>query len=470
MSINREFKLKRTKITHIVTDGASNFQKAFTVYGSDENERETADAVETFDKNNEQIDEEIEVDIEDVLGPECDEIFYPHDVHPVNLQWSSCIEDDDDECDEYGSLPTQLKCVSHKCNLLGKDFRKKLKESSQRCFDIYTNAYKKLKRFWEVNSRSTVAHEIIQDVCKRSFPYPSQTRWNAEFDAIEIAEKHKQSIKIAIDNINHETKQNLPRSTTSKQLETLNSTEWKILKDYIICMRPVAIALDIIQGEKRACAGYILPTLYGIKASLNENIEEKLYVSDYGRTMNETMLICLSNRFGDMMKICDENKNLILAAAIHPNFKLTWLESETDREFAQTLLINSYVELANSKKNCTTAEYGAEIVCSPSENRSKESQFFKRLRTGEKRTSTDSLTFDVWKYAIQSIDDKNLNQIRGIPILEELFRRYNTTLASSAAVERIFSQALIIFTDRRNKISYVNFEKLLFIKQNRDLI
>lgn len=68
-------------------------------------------------------------------------------------------------------------------------------------------------------------------------------------------------------------------------------------------------------------------------ACLNENIENNVYVSDFGQSMNENMLQCLSNRFKDMMKICDENKSLILAAAIHPCFKLTWLENEMDREY-----------------------------------------------------------------------------------------------------------------------------------------
>lgn len=93
------------------------------------------------------------------------------------------------------------------------------------------------------------------------------------------------------------------------------------------------------------------------------------------------------------------------------------------------------------------------------------------MRAGEKRTSTDdNLTFDVWKYILQQIEDPNLDQIRGMPILDQLFRRYNTTLASSAAIERIFSQALIVFTSRRNRISNENFERILFVNRNRELL
>lgn len=480
MSINREFNIHRNKVTNIITDGASNFKKAFVVFGSDVNKRDSnvragiyeENAEQNDDENAEQNNDDKELDVEEVLGPESDEMFYPPDVESVDLQWTSNFDDDEDEFFDYGSLPAQLRCISHSFNLLGSDFEKKLKELLPKCFEIYNNSYRKLKRFWEVNSRSTVAHEIIQNICKRSFPYPSTVRWNGQFDAVEIAEKHKQSINTAIENINRETKQHLPKAKKSKQLEVISSAEWKILKDYTICMRPIAIALDIIQGEKRACAGYVLPTLYGVKASLVENTENKLFVSDYGKLMNETMLKCFEKRFGDLMKICDENRHLILAAAIHPNFKLTWLESEGDREFAQTLLINSYVELASSiKRRTDLLSDSSQVSESPPRKKSQESQFFKRLRAGEKRTSTeDSLTFDVWKYLLQTIDDPNLSQIRGYPILEQLFRQYNTSLASSAAVERIFSQALIVFTPRRNKISNGNFEKVLFVNRNRELL
>lgn len=466
MNIHREFNIKRTKVTHIVTDGASNFRKAFKVFGSSEKE---SVSTPTADLENETVtqDDENELDIEQILGPDANVMFYPDDVDAVNMEWHSYVDDEEDELDDYASLPAQLRCVSHMLNLLGKDFEKKM---SSRCSDAYKNAYRKLKRFWEVNSRSTVAHEIILEICKRSFPYPNSTRWNADFDAVEVAEKHKQLIKLAIENINRETQLHLPRSKKSKPLEVLTATEWKILKDYVVCMRPIAEALDIIQGEERACAGYILPTLYGIKACLNENIENNVYVSDFGKSMNETMLQCLSNRFDDMMKICDENKSLILAAAIHPCFKLTWLENEMDREYVQTLLINTYVEMANSLKKSTTDETTKEIYDPTSEKKSKESLFFKRLRAGERRTSTDdNLTFDVWKYMLQTIDDPNLNQIRGVPILDHMFRCFNTTLASSAAVERIFSQALIVFSNRRNRISNENFEKILFVNRNRDL-
>lgn len=453
LGVQKEFNIKRQKITHIVTDGASNFRKAFVIYG-------------------EASDEE-EVEIEQLLGPETDEntVYYPPETmaEVLTLNDPELTEEDDDECYDFTTLPKQLRCLAHALNLIGTtDFEKLLKSSSIKCYESLNSGYSKLKRFWEVNSRSTVAHEIIERVCKRSFPYPNTTRWNSKFDSITIAEKHRLLIKEAIDEINKEVGLHSTNRKKAKNLEQPTVVEWKLLKDYSTALKPVAIALDILQGDKRACQGYVLPTLYGIQASLEENLNDRLFVSDYGIIMNECVQNSLSQRFKAMMEFNDENKDLILAAAIHPNFKITWITNETDREYAQALLINTYIKLANTQNAQTSPSTSQESRC---DDDSTESRFFQRLRHNERRTSgDDTLTFDVWKFLLQSTEDHDLTQVRGIPILDELFRQYNTTLSSSASIERIFSKALSIFTPKRNRISDQNFEKALFIQQNRELL
>lgn len=198
-------------------------------------------------------------------------------------------------------------------------------------------------------------------------------------------------------------------------------------------------------------------------------MEDRTYVSDYGRFMHDAMVDCINHRFGEIMGINDCNKDLIIAATVHPNFKLAWIEEESDKEYAQSLLINTYISLANASK---TQE---EIFDAPiSEGSSKENNFFKHLRSNERRTSTDeTLTLEVWKFIVAPITDdipSQMNQIKALPVLEELFRKYNTTLSSSAPVERIFSNALLIFTPRRNRISDEHFEQSLLLRRNTELL
>lgn len=462
LSIQREFRINRSKVTHIITDGGSNFVKAFVIFGPPANSHESI-------QENSNESEEITPEFEAILT-DGDEMFFPPETinEQLNLNTAQSDEEYDEASDDFSILPKQMRCTAHLLNLIGtSDFEKELKRSSIRSYDVLNSAYSKLKRFWEMNSRSTTVHEVVQRVCERSFPYPNATRWNSKFDSIAVAEKHRLVIKEAIDEINKEVLRNAPRNNKNKKLEQLSVVEWRVLKDYTSCLQPVAIALDILQGEKRACQGYILPTLYSIRATLEENMEKNIYVSDHGLVLHECILECLNHRFANLMAINEDNKELILAAAVHSNFKLTWIDNESDRECAQNMLINSYIEL--SKLNGTPEKSNGSSELETTENA--ENSFFKRLRVGERRTSSDdTLTFDVYKYLLQTINDPNLHQIKSMPLLEEMFRKYNTSLSSSAPVERIFSMALLIFTSRRNRISDQNFEKSLFVYKNRELI
>jgi hypothetical protein len=52
----------------------------------------------------------------------------------------------------------------------------------------------------------------------------------------------------------------------------------------------------------------------------------------------------------------------------------------------------------------------------------------------------------------------------------ELFIRYNTPLPSSAAVERLFNSAGDILRPKRSSLSSSNFEKLVFMRGNMELL
>jgi hypothetical protein len=61
---------------------------------------------------------------------------------------------------------------------------------------------------------------------------------------------------------------------------------------------------------------------------------------------------------------------------------------------------------------------------------------------------------------------KDLSMLLRFPLVMQLFSQTNTTTASSAPVERLFSCAGQIFLPRRNRLSDESFEHLLFLKKN----
>lgn len=471
LAIHREFNLKRSQITHIVTDGGSNFCKAFRKFGvtgaSKENDDEMT--VECDDTS----EEDVEIDIETVLNSdETDEVEVENVIGEI-LDLRSNTDDYNNSYfrDDFETLPKQMRCVSHKLNLIGStDFGKELKKEMHKCYDALELAYDKLKSFWNLSRKSPVAKEIIENTCNRSFPYPNNTRWNAAYDCTEVGIKHSRDINTAIEEINREASKNAAKRRKVKTLEKLTPADWRCLQDYTTVLRPVSIALDILQGEKRACQGYIMPTLFGIVANLRNN---DVYVSEFGRVMHRCMMKCLERRFGHMLKFDEENNDLILAAVVHPNFKLSWIEKESDKEFAQSLLINKYISFANSQKSQLSNDTDENVATVGKQN-SKENDFFQHLRLNDRRTSMDeALTMEIWKYILQPISDDTViqtNQLKTLPVLESLFRKYNTTLSSSAPVERMFSNAALIFTPQRNRISDEHFELALFVRRNLKLL
>ena len=101
---------------------------------------------------------------------------------------------------------------------------------------------------------------------------------------------------------------------------------------------------------------------------------------------------------------------------------------------------------------------------------------------GEK--STTSITEDFLKYDLDESGesssnnelenylrdpDTNIAMLDKYPQLKQLFLKYNTAIPTSAPVERLFSQASLILTVRRNKLSDTLLEMLLLLKMSYGL-
>jgi len=73
--------------------------------------------------------------------------------------------------------------------------------------------------------------------------------------------------------------------------------------------------------------------------------------------------------------------------------------------------------------------------------------------------------------ALNYLDDRErgLQILSGYPNVCATFLLYNTSLPSSAPVERLFSTGGLILTPRRNKLSDDVFEQLLMLKTNADI-
>ena len=101
------------------------------------------------------------------------------------------------------------------------------------------------------------------------------------------------------------------------QVRPITEDEKRFLEEFIQVMKPLAMSLDVIQGN--VSVGYLIPTLRFI-------IDEWKTMSDLQFTngLVSTLSAAVQRRFHFELK----DSTYKIAAALHPRFKLTWLEPD----------------------------------------------------------------------------------------------------------------------------------------------
>ncbi len=88
-------------------------------------------------------------------------------------------------------------------------------------------------------------------------------------------------------------------------------------------LKPIAIALDVVQGEKRCFLGCVLPVLTKLKSQLSAQ------VSSVTQPVWEFLIKQIDVRF----QIEFSSINYSIASAVHPKFKLKWLRTMQQKLF-----------------------------------------------------------------------------------------------------------------------------------------
>ncbi|XP_051800722.1 uncharacterized protein LOC127532731 [Acanthochromis polyacanthus] len=275
------------KVTATVTDNGSNFVKAFRVY-----EAATAPSDSEEEGGEEEEDNVVFADADDIL--------------------SNGTSDG-----EY-TLPPHLRCASHTLNLISNNDVNKWLSANAEAKSVFRSATAKCSALWTKCSRSTVASELVENICKRKLIIPVTTRWNSFHDALTCI------LTIPVPQLNHLCAQ--------LDIRVLSEREHKFLSEYCSVMKPLSIALDILQGEDNCYYGCLLPTL---EVLMSKVLALQPSLSRMTAGLPDVIVQSIKTRFASVL----ENKDAQLAAVTLPKFKLRWLKEEHKKDSLKTLLI-----------------------------------------------------------------------------------------------------------------------------------
>ncbi|XP_061445774.1 uncharacterized protein LOC133366559 [Rhineura floridana] len=307
----------------------------------------------------------------------------------------------------------------------------------------------KCSKLWSKQNQSAQIAEYIHAQCGVYLKVPNKTRWNSTFDTLKQLHELLSTVPLKMHAI-------MDRCSLSR----ITAAEIEVVQEYTEIMEPLAQSLDILQQENGMFMGYLLPTLCNLDRKL-EGLENKPERYTYCFQLLRGVRKALRKRFAAIW----EDKRLLLAACLHPRFKLDWLEScqattHTNKYTMEALLkaeIKMGVLNEDSDQSSDKDQEGDDL----------EDDFFNFLPQG-KKSAVDTAEEKLVRYLRSP--SREVSSLHGFPRVLRCFLQHNTGMPSSAAVERLFSTGGNVMTVKRHSLSDMLFEHLVLLRHNRNIL
>ncbi|XP_049895642.1 uncharacterized protein LOC126387133 [Epinephelus moara] len=262
---------------------------------------------------------------------------------------------------------------------------------------------------------------------------PTSTRWNSFHDALS--------------RISDIPAQDLNTLCSRLDIRALTEREHLFLKEYCSVLKPLTIALDILQGD--SYYGALLPTL---ETLMSRTLALQNGLSRMTADLPGVIVQAIKTRFAPVL----ESREALLAALTLPKFKARWIGGAERKEEARALLI--------AECRTHTLPHAAEQAEKKNQKHSSvnEKDFFSFDEEQE-----DAMSFSADSEVLEYMrSGSELEVLNSFPRVKAVFLKYNTATPSSAPVERLFSLGGLVLTPRRNRLSDKHFERLLLMRYN----
>ncbi|XP_069381916.1 uncharacterized protein [Paralichthys olivaceus] len=178
----------------------------------------------------------------------------------------------------------------------------------------------KCQALWNKQHRSTQASDIIKDKLGCQLTVLSPTRWNSTYHAME---------RLSIFILTKE--QDLQETCEKLQVTRFKAAELTFIREYVQVMAPLAKALDVLQSDRMAYTGVLVPTI----SILVEKMERMKHETNLHHCypLVDAIINGVKQRFGYIF----QDARLLIASAVHPMFRLAYIPSSKKADVVSNL-------------------------------------------------------------------------------------------------------------------------------------
>jgi hypothetical protein len=412
-------------------------------------------------RNNETSDETIDDDNTGDISDEWYLLDWEHDQH--------------DFFDKDDNPSTRLSCFAHSIQLTVRDGLKNapyLLKPLLKCKKISSRTHK-----------STKLVEMLEDIGK-VVSRSNCTRWNSEYllikSIVEIGKKTMDEITNAIDD---------------DKLH-LSNNDFLILQEAVEILEPFAEITLRIQSESAVNVSLVVPSIVHLIDHLNKIKPHLHFLKKLSTQLDQS----IEKRFSGIVKrllqktIFDEDPFsdpvYFVSTILDPQFKFFWLSQMHYKPAVEARMKQSLIQLLLDQCEMNNSLQHED---SQSTQRVSPTLFISNSRTTQSSNTSIIKKQKLFQYdycdnsslepVSKPIDELNLYisdstkvnfslywKYSGLKILKNVVKRIFSIQASSAPIERGFSQAGLIMSPRRTRMSDEVFTNMVFLRVNQQII
>ncbi|KAL5237284.1 hypothetical protein ACI65C_004694 [Semiaphis heraclei] len=234
--------------------------------------------------------------------------------------------------------------------------------------------FAKLTNLWNKQNRSTKIADVIKSCFGVYLVTPTETRWNSTYDSVNFFLKKSKL-----------NSSKLFRLCDEIDIVRFNKNDMEFLEEYSQMMEPLAIVLDLLQGEKNMFFGFLIPSIteliYKYEQILNKN---QLKICS---PLVAVIINSIEKRFEKILS----DQLLTTAAISHPYFKTVWIKNQVKKDLAISDFKKTVLNVFNSEENDASTDKRLVENSEVSEDEVEDSSFFSWSNDKLQGTSTISV-------------------------------------------------------------------------------